>query len=262
MPDRRSAEQRLAALATELERARTPDVVHAVSHELRPETARGGVSRAPTTGRRSVRPGLVIALALLAVVTATAFAASPVLRDDLLELIGLRGVKIERVPELPPAPPALGDQAGERISLAEAAQRASFELRRIGRAPFRRPDRVEARELDGTTVVSFTFAPRLGLPRSPHTKAGLLVTQLRARVDEPVFRKLVAGGDVHPVRVRGSRGYWLGGGDHVLTYRLEGRTAQSRLSGNVLVWQDGAVTLRIEAQVPKRRALRIARSVE
>lgn len=255
MSDRTSLGRRLAALAAELDRARTPDVTPAVVHRLRE-----GVLPTPAAKRPFMRRGLVLGLAVLALGATAAFAASRELRDSLLDLVGLRGVEVEQVPRLPPAPPGAED-AGERVSLAEAERRAPFELRRIDRAAFREPERVQARELDGTTAVSFAFAPRRGVPRSPHTDAGLLFTQLRARVDQPVLRKLAVTGGIDPLRVRGSRGYWLGGGDHVLTYRIDGRSVQSRLAGNVLVWQDGAVTLRIEAEVPKRRALAIARAV-
>lgn len=267
MPDERppSLESRLAALAAELDRMPTPDVASAVGHRLRGDRRMGAPRRAVSPARvarqRPVRRGLAVGLAALALGATTALAASPELRDDLLELIGVRGVRIEQVPELPSVPPQARDELGERVSLAEADRRVAFELRRIERPAFRKPDRVHLRRLDGTSVVSFGFAPRRSLPRSPHTDAGLLVTQFRARVDEPVLRKLAVGGRVERVRVSGAGGYWLAGGEHVITYRAGGKTLVARRAGNVLVWQDGSVTLRVEAQVPKRRALRIARSV-
>lgn len=268
MPDKppRPLGRRLAALATELDRVPTPDVASAVGRRLRSDRRVGAPRRAPSPARVArpwpVRRGLAVALAALALGATTALAASPDLRDDLLELIGVRGVRIEQVPELPSAPPQARGELGKRVGLTEADRRTAFELRRIGLRAFRTPDRVHLRRLDGTSVVSFALAPRPGLPRSPHTDAGLLFTQFRARLDEPVLRKLALGGGVDRVRVGGSRGYWLGEGEHMVTYQSGSETVVARLAGNVLVWQDGSVTLRVEAQVPKRRALGIARSVE
>ena len=40
------------------------------------------------------------------------------------------------------------------------------------------------------------------------------------------------------------------------------REAPARLAGNTLLWQRGDLTLRLEADITKERALAIARSVE
>ena len=40
------------------------------------------------------------------------------------------------------------------------------------------------------------------------------------------------------------------------------RTEDRRLAANTLLWRDGPVLLRLESELPLRRALEIARTVE
>ena len=66
------------------------------------------------------------------------------------------------------------------------------------------------------------------------------------------------------MEVDGEPGYWLGGAAHVLFYLHptgDIRDAPMRLAGPTLVWERGDLTLRLEADVSKSRALAIARSV-
>ena len=66
------------------------------------------------------------------------------------------------------------------------------------------------------------------------------------------------------MRVGGEPGYWLGGAAHGLIYEDPSgniRESPSRLAGPTLVWERGDLTLRLEADVSKSRALEIARSI-
>lgn len=60
-------------------------------------------------------------------------------------------------------------------------------------------------------------------------------------------------------------GYWIDGEPHLFfSYRDERgqlRQDRSRLAGNVLLWERGDLTLRIEGNLTKVEALRIAESV-
>jgi hypothetical protein len=63
------------------------------------------------------------------------------------------------------------------------------------------------------------------------------------------------------VSVDGGQGYWLEGAPHVFFYRdASGNIVNDtlRLAGNTLVWVQDGVTIRLEAQVTKERALQIA----
>ena len=232
-------EARLADLAQHVAFPPEPDVAARVRERLAaeaaaPEGRRAG--RLPRGGR--FRRRLAIPLAALALL-AGGVAAVPSARSTVLDWLGIGGVTIERVPEAPtPTPSAL--DLGQRIA-APAGLLVPDEL-----GP---PDEVYR---DGELVTLLYREPRI------------LLTQFRGRVEEPLIRKLV-GPDttVEPVRVGGEPGYWLGAA-HALLYEDPAggiREAPQRLAGPTLVWRHGDLTLRLEADITKSRALAIARSV-
>src|SRR4051794_77916 len=105
MPD---LETRLRALAADVAWPETPGLAEALVLD-RPR-------------RRASRRALVIALAVVAVALAAAFAV-PDARTSILRFFHLRGVTVERVDRLPEARP-LGDlHLGAPVSLAEARLR-------------------------------------------------------------------------------------------------------------------------------------------
>jgi hypothetical protein len=233
-------EERLADLRTAVEFPATPDLGGAVGRRLRLGAAGGRGVRL-----RLVRPRvLAIAVLVLIVAAASALAASPPLREAILELVGVR---VERVPELPPAPTDARPTLGERTTIGAAERQAGFDLVRLRRGA---PERVYVRELDGTAVVTFAYRDER-----------VLLSQFRARVDRTFLKKLLADTRVEEVRVGGEPGYRLSGGEHVVQYRNGGRTVEERLAGDVLLWQRGGVALRLEGELSKRRALALARSV-
>ena len=193
---------------------------------------------------------LVIALAVLGVAIGAVLAVQPA-RTAVLDWLGIRGARITRVEKLPPAP-ALGNlDLGRRITLAEARRRAPWLLvpsaEGVGA-----PDLVSrsARVPGGKITLLW------GRPRDVH----LLLTEFRGAA---FIEKLVQpGAKVELLQVDGSPGAWLGG-SHVLMYRdRDGRIRDdtARLAGKTLLWQRGAVTLRLEGDFSREEALRIARS--
>ena len=203
--------------------------------------------------RRFRRPAWAVALAIL--VLGGGVAAVPSARSAVLRWLGIEGVRIERVPEAPtPAPttspPAL--DLGERTPLA----RGTLVPRALGR-----PDAVYT-DVDHVTLL---YRPRRGLPESAQTGAGALLSQFPGRTHPDLIRKLAGPGTtIERVRVDGEPGYWLGGDVHSLIYQDPSgdiRESPMRLAGPTLVWRHGELTLRLEADVTKSRALAIARSV-
>jgi hypothetical protein len=216
-----------------------------------PRRARARVR--PALGRRRVpRVPLraVLALAALALL-AGGVAAVPSARSAVLRWLGIEGVRIQRVPETPtPAGPRLG--LGEPVALPEGA---------LVPEALGEPDETYR---DGE-ILTQLYRPRDDLPEAEVTGAGALFSQFRGSTDPALLQK-VAGPDttVEPVDVGGEPGYWLGGVAHVLFYldpQGQVRDAPMRLAGPVLVWERGDLTLRLEADVSKARALAIARSV-
>jgi hypothetical protein len=91
-----------------------------------------------------------------------------------------------------------------------------------------------------------------------------LFTQFSASVDEVIYKQVAPGSTIHRVSVGGHHGYWLQGA-HYFTYfdrERNMKTEQVRLAGNVLLWQLGTRTLRLEADISEAEALRIAESAE
>jgi hypothetical protein len=86
-------------------------------------------------------------------------------------------------------------------------------------------------------------------------------------MDREFIRKLAfvdAHTRVESVRVGASPGFWISGGPHEIGYlKPDGEPfpESTRLAGNTLVWQRGAVTLRLECSCTKDRALGIAESM-
>jgi hypothetical protein len=210
---------------------------------------------APIHRRPVPRRALVIALAVLAVIVGAVFAV-PQTRAAILEFFHLRGVTIERVRELPTVSvqTGLGTFLGEQVSLQEARERAGFEV--VVPKELGEPDEVYFQESPPGGMVSFVY----GTKEDPRA----LFTQFAARVDETIFKKVAPDTKIEPVTVAGQPGFWLEGA-HFFSYldrHGDMQSEQVRLAGNVLLWERATRTLRLEADISKEEALRIAESVE
>jgi hypothetical protein len=155
------------------------------------------------------------------------------------------------VEELPAVDP-VGLDLGEATSLAAARELVPglLEPRLDGLG---RPDAVYVMDFQPGTPVTFTW----GDPNRPR----LLLTQVRGRVH---FEKLVqAETGFVLTKVNGENAGWIEGEPHILFYESGrgGGTLPGRLAGNTLVWSRGPVTLRLEGQLSREDAERIARTV-
>jgi hypothetical protein len=234
-------ETRLAELSVEW--PPTPDVAARVRARVKTEPARRGLR---------LRPAFALPLALL-VLAVGGVAAVPSARSAVLRWLGIEGVRIERVPVAPtPAPSATGLDLGERTTLAPATLVPSA----LGP-----PDAVYA----AGERVTLVYRPRPGLPESEHSGVGALLSQFPGRTNVGFIRKF-AGPDtrIERVRVAGEPGFWVAGAPHSLLYEDPTgaiRESPARLAGSTLVWRHGDLTLRLEADIPRSRALAIARSI-
>jgi hypothetical protein len=273
-------ERALADLGAHLAFPATPDLAAAVAARLAeaPAVDAGAARRLPRPARRPGRairlPGwrrLALAGLAAVVLAAAVLVASPGTREAVARRLGLRGVEI-RIGGERPAPTAttrpgarLDLGLGRRVTLAEARRLVAFPVLVPAAPGFQAPDAVFAdrdRPPDGR--VDLVYRARPGLPASPFTDAGLLVTQFRGRLTGDFIKKVVGMGLVEQVEVAGQPGYWFSGEPHFYTYRdaRGGLTDErTRLAGNTLVWQAGEQTLRLEGQVPREQALRIAASM-
>ena len=199
-------------------------------------------------------------LAALVLIPAAGAVAFPGARNDVLEWLGLRHVKVERVPTPPPgARPELEDDLGQLVPAGEAVTRAGFEP--LIPEELGPPDRT--RELGQR--ISLVYEPRDGLPKLPGMDAGLIITQTRGGIRTEYLRKLVFGGtNVRRVNVAGRPGAFISGGTHAYIYEAPGGAVEQDhplLAGPTLIWEQDGRVLRLEGDVDRATALRIARSM-
>jgi hypothetical protein len=222
-------EQELRALATWVELPEQRDLAPAV--------------RARVRGRPSRRRALVLVLAAAVVAVAVAFAVPPA-RSAILRVFHLRGVRIEYVDRLPNVRTAPLD-LGVAIRPADAQRTAGF--RPLVSDLLGEPDEVS---WDGSLLWY-----RYGRTR-------LLVSQFRGRERLDLVKKVVEPQTmITPVYVNGEPGYFISGGKHFLY--LSGKIVRQepvRLGRQVLLWQHGPLTLRLEGDLTLGQALRIGRS--
>ena len=239
---------------TELE-LQLRDLAGSVAYPATPDlatTVRARLAQRRTlwSRRPSRRQALAIALAVLAV-SAAAVMAVPSARTAVLRFFHIGAVTVQRVDTLPPARERpLTTGLGRRVSLADGARSTGF---RMLLPPLDEPpERVYVRS---NVQSAFLDVPGAG---------SVLLTEIRGR-NQLDFAKKFSSSEtrVEAVTVNGAFGLWLAGGPHVVTFTDGGRLHQftTRLAGNVLVWTNGDLTLRLEGKLTKQRALALARTI-
>jgi hypothetical protein len=272
-------EEALADLAASLEFPPTPDLAAAVAARLDQAPARRPAATARRRGRLAGLAGPIgrsgwrrLAVAGLAAVllAAAVLVASPGTREAVARRLGLRGVGVELGGPPPPTVTTRPGERldlglGERVTLEEARRRVGFPVLVPGADGFRQPAAVFVDQAVPTGGrVDLVYRARPGLPASPFTDVGLLVTEFRGQPTPEFLKKVTTLGMVQEVTVGGEPGYWFSGEPHFFTYRDAAgnlRDEQTRLAGNTLVWQRGELTLRIEGELSRQEALRIAESM-
>ena len=265
-------ERALADLAAHLEQPQAPPLAEPVMARIAEgPAARARRARVPWSPRvrlprRGWRRIAVAALALL-VLAAGIVVATPGAREAVARRLGILGIEIHQGGPAPTVTTAgrgatgtLG--LGRRVSLEQARAGVSFRLLVPSEPGFERPDAVYLSDEVPGGRVDLVYLPRPGLPASPFTNAGLLITEFQGT---PMVGKFVKSGTrIEEVVVSGEQGYWLGGEPHEFVYQdRDGliRQETARLAGSTLIWTHGPVTLRLEGQVSKQQALRLASSM-
>jgi len=234
-------ELELRRLGGEVSWPETPQLARSVRARLEAE---------PGRRMRLNRRALTVAFAVLAALAAVM--AVPPARSAILDWLGFGGVEIRRVAELPEVPAGGRLVLGERVSLDEARRRAGHPV--LLPAAAGRPDAI-------FVDPSFPGQP-VALVYGPVDEPRLLVLEFRAA---PLIQKtLSVDTRAEAVTVHGGEGLWIEGPRHEFLFRTLERDAAmdtQRLAGNTLLWRRGELTLRIEGDLTKAEALRIAESV-
>jgi hypothetical protein len=178
--------------------------------------------------------------ALVLVVGLAATMAVPDARTAVLRFLGLKGVTVIRVDELPPAS-TTPHVFGESVSLAGARRIVGF--RPLLPKDLGAPDDVRINVFSPYFVVLLYGKPDVKL-RLTETSGGVI--QKYALAEQLVER----------VEVDGQPGIWVEG-----THVVGELFGLPRLAGNVLLWEQDGLTLRLEGRLTKEQALEIARGV-
>jgi hypothetical protein len=215
---------------------------------------RAGVRAGLARRRRRRRTAVLLLAAALGIALLTGAAS--------IAYLELRGATVQQVPRLPspsPRPPGpLGTslELGQRYgTVAEAERAAGFAA--VVPAALGQPDEVYVRS--GPDVITLVYRPRPDLPATAEPGVGALVMEARATVDSQSFGKLLSP-DTHvqPVTVNGGQGFWITGAPHGFFFYLGVGSDQFRLTGDVLIWNQGGLVIRIESGLDERGAMTIA----
>jgi hypothetical protein len=226
-----------------------PDMAPAVARHIREE-------RPASVPRRRFRMRRPVALAFAALLLLTAGAAAvPAIRDPILDFLGLRSVKIERVPSLPKLPPKT--QAGARLGLGTRTDFVAA-WKQVQFTPGLPSGLGNAEVYVDTT----TPGGRISLV---YRGGKLLLMELEGNLVLQFLAKFIPPGTtVERVMVQGERGLWIHGALHEFAYQDangEFRTESVRLAGDTLLWRSKGLLMRLEGAKTKAEALRIANSV-
>ena len=230
-------ETRLSALGTALEFPPAPDVVPSV------------LARVPKAPRRRLRTRRTVALVLAAclLLAGGAMAASPT-RNAILQVLGLRGVRIERVRRLPPVPRGEGTRLGLGRPIPPARARHAADFTAL--LPPGPASAYLGRDVPGGRV-------SLLIGR-------VLVIEFRGRATPFIVKVIGPGTKLEHIRVNGGPGVYLSGAPHMVLFQAQDgeiHTDSVRLAGNVLLWQQGPLTIRVEGARTLAQALALARSL-
>jgi hypothetical protein len=220
-----------------------------------PDLPEGIRTRLGETGRRRPRwltRRVALAVVLLLVAALAATLAVPSTRSAFLHIFGVGSVEVRQVDELPVVPGELATQPlGDRVTLDQARRSVSFDLveptDELGP-----PDAVYLLR-DPVELVTFVWLAEDG-PR-------LLVGQLAARIEKYTAGK--AGPAAEQLTVDGDPAVWVGG-EHVLFLgdpNGEAVPVVTVLARNTLVVDRGGVTVRVEGDFDRTRAIAVVRQL-
>jgi hypothetical protein len=251
----------LAISSIELDWPPAPDVAGIVGDTIRDQRDVPSLV-SPRLAMPSRRRTLLVIAAALIALAGVALAARLI--------INFGAVAIEVLPGRPTALPTKVtiDDPGREISLREAEAIAGFPPslpHALGP-----PDDawLEETELDPgsieTTVRIVTHWLPLDdfrLPVIPGTKTGAVLMQFEGEWEVASKQIYVETNRFGAAIVHGRDAFWTTG-EHELMLMIGGELHRFLVTGNVLIWQDGGFTFRLETALPKHEAITIAESVQ
>ena len=224
----------------QVEWPQTPDLAAAVLPRL---------EAAPARSPRRRRWGRVVA-ALVALLLGAVAAVEPA-RSAVLEFLGLRSVEVQRrEPTATPVPPGAELGLGRAVTQAQADALAGF-----GSRP--------PAELGAPEAIYFEKDP----PRDGavhYVYGGVLVSEYAPSTTPFVEKSIGARARLERLRVDGDPAYFISGAPHGVAYQDATGVVhmeEQRLAGNTLLVERDDLLIRVEGDLPRDRAITIARSI-
>ena len=271
----------------------TPDLATRVRNQLENDAARTTIPRSRHYTEPEGHPGPVLrpseigegrrmrnvpltawlVAAILLILIAGGLTLFPAARNAIADRLGLPGVRIRWVEEIPtpePSPVGVPLTLGRRVTLDEAQAAVDFPVLIPTAAGFDTPGEIYLLDGDAGEMVSFVYPAGPALRESDVTGVGALLTQFRGEADRGLIEKGLpdAGPNeshLEAVSVGGEPGFWISGAPHgffFVCYDVgECRQERYRLAGDVLLWEQDGLTLRLESTLSLDDALAIAESV-
>ncbi|HEY0831669.1 MAG TPA: hypothetical protein VGE99_11045 [Candidatus Dormibacteraeota bacterium] len=255
MPD---LEQQLADLAGAIDWPPTPHLAVRVRPLTLP-TRWGGLG----WGR-----ALAVAAALVLIV-ASLLAYTPT-RDAIASWLNLH-TTIHRTQQLATPSPLPSGPLGKRLGLGSPTTLAGAQTKVSWPiwvpSSLGQPDEVYVQvppSAPSGGEVTLVYATKPGIKASGQTGVAVLITEARGKVNEQFFGKTL-GPDttIEDVSINGHRGWWIAGQPHMFVITdANGNPYFStlRLATNTLVLDDNGTVVRIEGNMTKDQALKIAGS--
>ena len=263
----RELERELEELGSRIEYPPTPDLARAARRRLEEEgrTPRRGGFWLPPLSARWAAAALLLLLAVPVLSLATRetfsghFVAGPA--ADGGKPGGVAGEARNAAPR-PSAPERAAEPIGAGMGFGEPITLREARARARGDVPVLLPDAMKVGEPDGVYAlgpqggVALVYRSRPGLPPLGGTGIGLVLTELTGDLESAYLEETGSMKGFEEVSVRGERGYWIPDGRHLAP--PDGRTWRPR--AGVLLWEREGRALRLEADLPKKEAVRIAES--
>jgi hypothetical protein len=255
----RELERELGELGSRIEYPPTPDLARAARRRLEEEerTPRRGGFGLPTLSARWAAAAalfLFLAVPLLSPATRETF-SGPFVAGPAADGGKPQGVAVESGDGAPrPSSPGRAESITLREARARAGDGAPVLLPRA--KELGEPDEVYALGRPSRGGVALVYRSRPGLPPLGGTEIGLVLTELPGDLESTYLGEAVSMRGFEEVRVGGGGGYWIPDGRRLA--RPDHRTWRPR--AGVLLWEREGRALRLEADLPKGEAIRIAES--
>lgn len=240
------------ALASVVDWPETPDLGSSVTAAIR-ATERAATPIRPRLSLPSRRRTIAILVAAFLVIAAAAVATKLVID------FGAVVIKVAPSGEPLPSPVLRGPSLGTVTTLEGAAEAAFPPVvpSRIGP-----PDEVWVDIGGQSDRVIIGWRPTSELPAIDELPWGAMLTEFKGDTLLAVKSIPIDAGQasLRSVRVNGEQAYWVTG-EHTLELLTDdGHYERYRVTGHVLLWQDGDLTLRLETSLGLKDALAIAES--